>query len=297
MLRLTYGAASVVIAPECGGGIVGWMQGTTPVLRRALPQTIIGGNPHTLGCFPLLPYCNRIGQRRFAWAAAEHRLWPNFGDNPHNIHGLGWQRRWTVGDLQSDAVRLTLDHRPDAGWPFAFRATLDYSLSAHGLSVGMALRNTHDSAAPAGIGLHPHFPKVPGAALRFVASGAWRNGDDGLPVTHGPVPDGWSHAAPRPVEQSRLDHCFTGWDGLADISAGSASLRIEATGVFRCLQVFTPSWADFFCAEPVSHVPDALNLAGLPQDQAMTRLEPGGSLAGTVRFLVSQPEPAMPARA
>jgi aldose 1-epimerase len=62
-------------------------------------------------------------------------------------------------------------------------------------------------------------------------------------------------------------------------------MRIEATEVFRQVQVFTPSWADFFCVEPVSHVPDALNHTDLPADQAMHVLEPNETLGGTVRLI------------
>jgi aldose 1-epimerase len=128
-------------------------------------------------------------------------------------------------------------------------------------------------------------PKTHDASLRFDAGGGWENGADALPDRHRPLRADWQHAIPRPVSESRLDNCFTGWDGIADIQAGPASLRIEASAVFRQLQVFTPSWADFFCVEPVSHVPNALNRPGLPADQAMHVLAPGETLAGTVRLI------------
>jgi aldose 1-epimerase len=48
--------------------------------------------------------------------------------------------------------------------------------------------------------------------------------------------------------------------------------------------VFTPSWADFFCIEPVSHVPDAMNRPDLPTEHAMRVLQPNETLGGTVRF-------------
>ena len=120
--------------------------------------------------------------------------------------------------------------------------------------------------------------------LRFDASGAWENGPDSLPSRHGPPCADWQHTEPRAVAGSHLDNCFTGWDGIAECLAGPASLRIDASEVFRQLQVFTPSWADFFCVEPVSHVPDALNRADLPIEQAMHVLQPNETLGGTVRF-------------
>jgi aldose 1-epimerase len=284
MLTLTAGASSLVVAPEYGAALTGWLLGRTPILRRALPQAVLGGNPHTMACFPLLPYGNRICHGRFRWSGVDYALQPNFGDNPHTIHGIGWQRPWTVEDAHPKSVTLSLAHRPDASWPFAFRAEIDYRLSDETLTVTIQMTNQHAAPAPAGIGIHPHFPKTNAVALRFNATGAWENGPDSLPVQHAPPRPEWQHGEPRAVARSRLDNCFTGWDGIADIHTGAARLRIEASKVFRQLQVFTPSWGDFFCVEPVSHVPDALNRLDLPEDQVMHVLQPGETLAGTIRF-------------
>jgi aldose 1-epimerase len=82
-----------------------------------------------------------------------------------------------------------------------------------------------------------------------------------------------------------LDNCFTGWDGIAEVEAGQAGLRVEASKAFASLLVFTPSRADFFCVEPVSHIPDAVNRGDLAAGQAMASLSAGDSLTGTIRFI------------
>ena len=292
MLTLRAGSSCVVVVPEHGAGITGWLLGGTALLRRALPRTAIGGDAHAMGCFPLLPYGNRIGRARFRWLGAEYALRRNFGDSPHTIHGVGWQRAWTVEAVSPVAVSLSLTHRPDPSWPFAFDARIEYRLSAESLTVAIELTNRHDTAAPAGIGVHPFFPKGNDPALRFTASGVWQNGPDALPLRHGALPDGWSHRSGRRIACSQLDNCFTGWDRTADIVAGPASLRIEASDAFRNLQVFTPDWADFFCVEPVSHSPDAINRPDLPADQQMDVLAPGQTLSGTIRLT---PRMALPA--
>jgi aldose 1-epimerase len=284
MLTLTSGASSLVVAPEYGAGLTGWMLGCTPILRRALPQAAVGRDPHLMGCFPLLPYGNRIGRGRFHWCGRDYELAPNFGGDPHTIHGVGWLRAWTVEEAGPRSVTLSLEHHPDSSWPFAFNAEIGYSLSGAALTVTIQITNRHTAAVPAGIGLHPHFPKANNPMLRFNASGAWENGPDSLPSRHGPSCADWRHAEPRSVAESRLDNCFTGWDGTAEFQAGPAGLRIEASEVFRQLQVFTPSWADFFCIEPVSHVPDAMNRPDLPTEHAMRVLQPNETLGGTVRF-------------
>ena len=284
MLTLTAGASSIVVAPEHGAGLTGWMLGRTPILRRALPQASASGDPHAMGCFPMVPYGNRVSRAGFQWRGTDYSLTRNFGDHPHAIHGVGWQRAWMLTEASARSVTLSMDHQPDETWPFAFHATITYGLSATALTVTMRLTNRHHAPAPAGIGLHPYFPRGRDPALCFQAVGAWANGPDSLPLRHDPPPPDWRHDEPRPVGQSRLDNCFTGWSGTAEILAGPASLRIEASEAFRHLQVFTPAWADFFCVEPVSHIPNALNLPDLSPDQAMQVLLPGDTLAGTVRF-------------
>ncbi len=293
MLTLASGTSSIVVAPEYGAALVGWTLGPVSMLRRALPQATIGGNPHTMGCFPLLPYGNRLGGGRFQWCGTEYTLKPNFGDNPHTIHGVGWLRAWTLEESTPRSVILTLDHAPDETWPFAFSASVQYSLSDTALAIDIRITNRHSGPTPAGIGVHPFFPKSHDPSLRFNATGAWQNGADALPTRHVQPPPAWQHTTARPVLESRLDNCFTGWDGTADIAAGPASLRIEASAVFRQIQVFTPSWADFFCVEPVTHAPDVINRSNLPPEQAMHVLQPNATLAGTVRFIPASLDQAL----
>jgi aldose 1-epimerase len=289
MLTLRSGTNVIVVAPEHGAGVIGWMTGGTPLLRRAVPSAVVAGDPHTMGWFPLVPYCNRIGHGRFNWLGTDYRLAPNFGDNPHTIHGIGWQRAWTVDAVAEDEVMLGLAHEADAFWPFAFRAEIVYRILPGSVIVTIAIMSCDDTPAPAGIGLHPYFPKANKASLRFAAEGVWINGPDMLPSRHDAMPSDWDHRTARLAEAERLDNCFTGWDGKADILAGPASLGIEASAVFGNLQVFTPGWGDFLCAEPVSHVPDALNRPDLPSGQRMAALPAGDTLRGTIRMNLAPP--------
>ncbi len=283
---LALGGGAVAILPAQGGAILSWQDGATALMRHGSADDV-----RATACFPLLPYCNRIAQGRFRWNGRDHRLDRNMGDHPHAIHGVGWQRAWRVTRAAGDGVSLALCHDPTGeaarAWPFAFDATLDYALDAHGLAVTLAMTNRHDAAAPAGIGLHPYFPRLPGATLQFRASGVWQNDATALPERHVVLPPAWDHARARPVGAARLDNAFTGWDGTARIETGAARLTIEADPVFATLQVFTPEGADFFCVEPVSHAPDAVNRDGLDLGQAprqaMHVLAPGETLRGTVR--------------
>jgi aldose 1-epimerase len=280
---------SLVVAPQFGGAILGWMNHQQPLLRHAPPEAAVAGNPHAMGCFPLVPYGNRIALGRFHWAGRDYQLTRNFGDHPHSIHGVGWQRPWTVEAVTETSTRLSLLHTAEGEqartWPFAFAAAFTYALEDGGLVVTLTATNRHDAPAPMGLGLHPYFPRVPGAALHFQAAGVWINGSDSLPAQHTNVPSDWDHAGGLPVGTLQLDNCFTGWTSPARLEAGPASLDIRASQAFGNLQVFAPPRADFYCAEPVSHIPDAINRPALPPGQAMRVLAPGETMTGTIAFL------------
>jgi aldose 1-epimerase len=276
------GGDSLVLMPEHGGAILGWQWGATALLRHTRPEAAAGGNPHAMGAFPLVPYGNRIAHGRFIWAGRTHQLALNFGDHPHSIHGIGWQRAWAVESVSDSTATLSLRHRPagTGDWPFAFDATLAYALETDGLRVDLAATNRDAGAAPMGLGLHPYFPRVDGASIRFGWTGMWENGPDSLPCALRPAPP--DAAAERAVGELRLDNCFCGVGYPAAIGTDRHALRLGASAVFANLQVFTPHWAEFYCAEPVSHVPDALNRPELPAGQAMAVLAPGETLAGTI---------------
>jgi aldose 1-epimerase len=72
-----------------------------------------------------------------------------------------------------------------------------------------------------------------------------------------------------------------GWSRRAVIAwpERGASLAMTAGPPLDCLVVFTPPGRPFFCAEPVSHVTDAFNLAEAGrEDTGRQVLEPGATI-------------------
>jgi aldose 1-epimerase len=74
-----------------------------------------------------------------------------------------------------------------------------------------------------------------------------------------------------------LDHCLSGWDGIAQLRWPHRFLTINAA---HCsyLHVYTPEGRDFFCIEPQSAAPGAL-----ARGEASV-LSPGHRFAIAVRF-------------
>lgn len=277
MLTLRADDASLVLAPELGAGILGWIRRGVPILRHAAPQAVVPGTVREMACFPLVPYSNRIARGQFCFGGTPYHLALNFGDHPNSIHGVGWQSAWQVAQITDDAATLSLAHTPDADWPFAFVAELQVHLLPAALHIALAITNQHSAPAPAGLGLHPFFPRGT-ATLQFRANAVWQNGPDMIPTARTTIPPDWDHTTSRTVGSAALDNCFEGWDGTATLAWPDRTLTIEASDVFRHVVVYTPPGQDFFCIEPVSHMNDAINR------DAMHVLAPGEVLRGTITF-------------
>jgi aldose 1-epimerase len=293
MLTLRAGESSLVLAPEIGGAVVGWTLGATPLLRRAIPDAIITSNVHGLGCFPLVPFSNRIAHGVFRWNGGEHRLDRNFGDHPHTIHGVGWQTGWTPTAISTTSVTLAMQHdalgEQTRRWPFAFAAEQRFTLMPDALHVTLTMRNLHGAPAPAGLGLHPYFPRRGAPTLRFNATQVWLTDANSLPLQRVSVPSEWDHGGSLRVGAVPLDNCFSGWDGEAQIAweADNRTLTITGGGLFRHLIVYTPPGQDFFCVEPVSHLTDAINRMSEVPDHGLKILAPGEAVLGEITFRIA----------
>ena len=141
---------------------------------------------------------------------------------------------------------------------------------------------------PAGLGLHPYFPKPPGTTLQAKVSHLWEIDAAVIPARRIPVPPQYDFSAPQSLDHARLDHCFDGYGGVMEISwpGRPIGLRVTSSPHLRHFVVYTPENEDFFCAEPVSHMPDAINRMDTI-DTGLVILEPGQSLAADYRFEVT----------
>lgn len=220
------------------------------------------------------------------WDGVPHVLARNFLPEPHSIHGHGWQRDWVIETVEPDAVVLTFDYPglpAGEGWAWPYHARQHLLLRNRGITVTLSVQNRGRTAMPAGLGLHPYFPRGAATRVRASVTHRWERGADMVPAepraTH-----------PDPIvptaQGDPLDHCFSGWSGVAEIADPGGVTRITAQpDVFGHLVVFAPDGADFVCVEPVSHVPNAVNLDPVDGlDLGLRRLEPGQSLSGWVRI-------------
>ena len=295
-IDLGAGDLAVSLVPGVGGAIAGFSRAGVPIFRQTPPEALVAGRAGLCGSYAMIPYSNRIADAAFAFAGTSYQLARNFGDNPHSLHGNGWQREWAVASASADKVVLALDHDPSEGaeraveWPFAFHAEQRFVLTPAALSVTLVIQNRDVRPMPAGFGLHPYFDRA-GAQLRFSSSRVWQSDARVLPTERTVIPAGWDARAMRDVDgMSAVDHCFEGWDGTAEIAYPDKALliRLSADPVFAKLVVFRADERDFFAVEPVSHMVDAINRMET-DDHGLRVLAPGERMQGMVRFGIEGP--------
>jgi aldose 1-epimerase len=264
VLELRAGALRLALRPDLGGCIAGLWHGDLAVLRCTAPADLTSAR--TSGCYPLLPYSNRVGFRRFDWLGRTHTLAANFDDNPHAVHGLAWQRPWAVVTATATQAELALHHTPDADWPYAFAARQSFELSPEGLTLRLAFTNLADHPQPAGLGWHPYFHKRSQSRMDIDVQSRWLSDAVGLP-THTEIQAG-IHA---PLAELGYDHCFAGFQGAARIQ--DERLDIALTSDLSWLVIYTPDNKPYFCVEPVSHVSNAIQMAD-PQAHGLRSVAP-----------------------
>ena len=253
-MRLSAGRWALEAAPEQGGAVLSLTRAGRDVLR---PTPAVIADSFDVACFPLVPYANRIARGAFAWESCSWQIPRNHPDQTHPLHGVGWLKPWLTLTASATRASMRLTHRGDEHWPWAFTAEQRLELSPAGLAATLEIANDDSRTMPISLGFHPYFAMA--EALTFDAGGVWLADGDMLPVRRAKADAlgdwGSGGALGRP---DLIDHCYTGWRGRATIARDDGDIVLEAVGASE-LHVFVPPGEAFFCAEPVTAMPDAVN--------------------------------------
>lgn len=286
IIELAAGPGRLVICPGVGGALVRYRWHGMDIMRPTPDEALTERRVRLMGSYPLVPYSNRIGHAKLIAPDGTHVLQPNFPGEPHSLHGVGWQRAWQVTSSSATQAALTLTHKPDADWLYAFRAVQTFTLQPDACELSLALTNQDTRPMPAGLGFHPFFPMREGLHLQTRWKGMWEMGEDNLPTRHSAPPATADFSELRPVTSWKVNNVFTGWDRQALLDYGTWKVRISASETFPFVVCFAPQdGRNFLAIEPVSHVIDAFTLAARGvADTGARVLEPGATLSGTMRI-------------
>jgi len=275
--ELHAGALRLAVRPDLGGAVAGFWHRETPILRSTEPAALTDSRASAM--YPLLPYSNRLGYRRFRWKGRDYTTRANVPDSPHSLHGIGWQRPWQIVSSSVLEVVLEMVHEADADWPFAFTARQYFTLSAESFSVRLQFTNSAALEAPVGLGWHPYFVKRLRSRLHIELSDRWEADATLLPTRKVAQP-----GIDSDLSHLDFDNCFEGWRGPARIRDERFSLQLSSSLPY--LVVYTPPTHDHFCVEPVSHVNNAIHMAD-PASCGLVALATGDTLEASMRLDVA----------
>lgn len=300
--RLHAGGLTMDVAPAAGGRIaslasasegsrdgqrIDWL---APMSEACLRDGFEALAWPKAGCYPLLPFSNRIRDGRFQWGGREVRLAPHPGQ-PHAMHGLAHARAWTVEQLTASSIVLGLRYVPQADhWPWPFTATQTLVLSPEGLDAVMTLRNDGDSDMPAGGGFHPYFARTADTRVQFDAPTMWLTDAGEVAIRCEPITPREDFHTARTLPDHALSVYYSHWHQRAVVSQRGATLTLSAADPLDHFILHAPQAQPYFCLEPVSHVADAVNLAVQGWEGTGLRvLRPGETLRLRMRMQIDRP--------
>lgn len=289
MFSITAKDYELTLAPEWGGSIATLMHQGRPVLRG----TATPGGPLDCACFPLVPYCNRIRDGRFAFRGRQVAIAPNMAGDPSPLHGDGWLEPWQIEHQDDASATLVFAHEPGE-WPWAYGSRQTFRVGATGLEAEITCTNRSDTPMPCGLGFHPYFLCDTDTQIDTGVTEVWEVDNKVLPTGVAPATGSYALNG-TPACARDLDNGYGGWNGdLALTYADGAVVRMTSPDA-RFFQIYSPSSGGLLAAEPVSHANAALNEpeARWPE-LGLQVLEPGETMRLRMSLSVElQPQPRL----
>lgn len=286
-MRVTLSKGEMVLEldPCAGGAVTALRHRDLNVLRPAPPRSGPAFSPIEYAAFPMIPFVGRIHNGRFVSDGTAIELHPNMPPEPHAIHGHGWRAAWKLESESVDAATLVYKHLADA-WPWDYSARQTFRLDDNQLTIDLSVTNHGAAQMPAGLGWHPYFFRE-NAILTLPTTHEWscddRTGDNSPQVIQ-PCDD---LSTGKQVEALNLDTTFSVSRAAISITWPTHSVTMVSDPVFAQATIYVPPGQDYFCAEPITHAPNAVNGALSDEATGLQWLAPGETLSGSIELTVT----------
>ena len=281
-LRLASGAARLAIDLERGGRIASWsVDGRELLVGPQTPDDCSIG----WGCFLMAPWAGRLADGRFR-AEDERLVQVPRTHGRHAIHGLLWNRPWSIDEADPDRAVLCCPIPADV-WPPGGVVRHEVRLGAARLElvVTVTAGSSGSNAMPAAVGWHPWFRRVGEVSLRVDADAVLETAAM-IPTGRAVPVDGRTDLRNGPrLGRRRLDHAYVAARAPAVLRWSDLELAIAWEPTPATLVVYTP--ASSLCVEPQTAWPNAPALEGDARARSGLRiLRPGESLTASMSMTV-----------
>ena len=283
-VSLSKGDTILEIDPWAGGSVSALRHRDLHVLRPAPDRIGPAFDARKYAAFPMVPFVGRIRDGQFQHDGETVQLHANMPPEPHAIHGHGWQDCWKVTSSSKTTATLRYVHVSDA-WPWDYEAEQIFKVLDHGIDLTLSVTNHGSSPMPSGLGWHPYFHRKE-AILRVNTVEAWTSEIDPQPTTCCTVKQREDLSRGRVVESLNVDKSFRVGSNVMEFSWPTHSVTIKSDPIFKGATVYVPPGEDFFCAEPITHIPDAINSELSVEDTGLQFVAPGQTLSGKIKLRI-----------
>ncbi len=249
---------SLGILPNCGGSLSFLKYKGKDILRPCDPNENEANNS---SLFPMIPYTSFISDGHFPYFGITRTVPTNSSISKYPMHGDVWRSKLKVIKQSESSVELQLVHKKLEGFPYDYTTYVIYTLKENDLLITLKLQNDTPLPMPYGLGIHPFFKLDKSTMIQYNAQNIWFRGGD--PILGHPyaIPPALDFSNARTIPHETIDISVDNWDSKATVFYENCTVKIQADETFTHLILHAPRGKDFFCLEPVSHTPDAFNLA------------------------------------
>ena len=285
---ITHGVQRAVVA-EVGGGLrVYTVDGDDIVDGYGADEMCKSGRGQILA-----PWPNRLADGSYAFNGQSYQL-PLTEPEAHNgIHGLVRWHSWQVREHQRHRVVVAHTLRPQPGYPFSLRTSIEYVLSDQGLRVRTTTTNLGPERCPYGRGAHPYLKlgtsSIDRLFLTLPAQTVLLSDQRGLPIgTKAVEGSGYDFRQSKRIGSTVVDHAFTDLQrddgGIACVklrdSEGGTQVSLWVDHTYPYLMLFSgdtlPDSRRSLAVEPMTCPPNAFRTG-----VSLIVLESGSSCTGT----------------
>jgi aldose 1-epimerase len=287
-LRDSVSGSSATISP-IGASLVALNLAGNQLVKQLSPE-----NPSLFSGNVLAPWSSRLAGGQYTDHHGQvHKLPINEPERNNALHGLVYNREFSVARSTESSVELTFEIEPTTGYPFSLKLAIGYELEDGQLFVSFAVKNNSRDLAPFAIAFHPYF--VTGwlgeSAVVQVDAASFFEVDENL------VPIGVSATAGsssdlsvgRVIKEASLDTGFTdlvfheGESCAKVINSFGTGLELWQEGIFKHTVVFT---TDNYQTEDgtesaVAIEPSTSEANAFNSKQDVLWLEPGQTRSGS----------------